>query len=105
MLPLPGVGGRAPGQGRVPVGAVCREGGQDVHAPALGVLVGDDRAHTRRGPGVGGGQGGTEAGLVEEEEVQLRVLALFLSPASVAPAAVASAGSCLWRTLACVRRH
>ena len=87
------------------VGAGHREGGQDVHAPALGVLVGDDRSHTAWGPGVGGGQGGAETGFVEAEEVQLAVLGLFLSPASAAPAAVAGSGSCRWRPLACVRRQ
>ena len=64
VFPLPRVGRGAPGQGCVPVGAGRGEGGQDVHAPAFGVLVGDDRAHAGRGPGVGGGQGGAEAGLV-----------------------------------------
>ena len=76
-LALPVVGCRVPGQGRMRVGPGRGQGRQGVHASALRVLVGNDGAHARSAPGVGGGQGGAEAGFVEEEEVQLPVPALF----------------------------
>ena len=79
MLPLPGTGRRPLGQGCVPVGAGHSAGGQDVHAPTLGVLAGDDQAHTGQGLGVSGRQGGAKTGFVEAEEVQLRVLELIFS--------------------------
>ena len=100
-----GEGSRPLGQGRPDLRAGGRQDRQRVHAPAPGVLVGDDRSHAGPGPGVGGGQGRAEAGLVQEKEIKGASHSVFLKSASWTRAAAACSGSCRWRRVACVRRQ